>query len=106
MQQARQGFLWPQIWLGFAIAMATTTSARAHEWYPWECCSNDDCAPISASDTPHEERGGFRLSDGRHVPYQSLRPSPDGQWHLCEQKWPAEVGRRRILCVYAPHGGA
>jgi hypothetical protein len=30
--------------LVFAIAFAARASA--HEWYPVECCSGDDCAPV------------------------------------------------------------
>jgi hypothetical protein len=85
--------------------LLSTTGARAHSWYPWECCSDNDCAPIALQETPREEKGGFTLIDGRHISYKEVRPSPDGQWHLCEQKWPANVRERKILCVYAPIGG-
>jgi hypothetical protein len=79
--------------------------ADAHSWYPWECCSDKDCAPITMSETPREKDGGFYLIDGRHISYKEVKPSPDGQWHLCEQKWPANSAARKILCVYAPVGG-
>ncbi len=81
-------------------------AANAHSWYPWECCSENDCAPINVSETPHERDGGFYLTDGRHISYRELKPSPDGKWHLCEQKWPANPAARKILCVYAPIGGS
>ena len=81
------------------------TVAEAHSWYPWECCSDNDCAPITVSETPLEKDGGYYLIDGRHISYKELKPSPDGKWHLCEQKWPANPAARKILCVYAPIGG-
>ena len=81
------------------------TGAEAHSWYPWECCSDNDCAPITIAETPVEKDGGFYLIDGRHISYQEVKPSPDGAWHLCEQKWPANPRDRKILCVYAPIGG-
>ena len=81
------------------------SGASAHSWYPWECCSEKDCAPITMSETPLEKDGGFYLTDGRHISYKEVKPSPDGQWHLCEQKWPANPAARKILCVYAPPGG-
>ena len=81
------------------------TGADAHSWYPWECCSDNDCAPITISETPVEKDGGFYLVDGRHISYKEVKPSPDGHWHLCEQKWPANPAKRKILCVYAPTGG-
>lgn len=89
-----------------AVMFLLVSSATAHEWYPWECCSDNDCAPIPLAETPREGHGGFTLLDGRFVPYRDLRNSPDAQWHLCEQKWPADdVAARKILCTYAPIGG-
>jgi hypothetical protein len=79
--------------------------AQAHSWYPWECCSDRDCAPIAVSETPIERDGGFYLNDGRHISYKEVKPSPDGLWHLCEEKWPERVSDRKILCVWAPIGG-
>lgn len=88
------------------FVVSVVSSVSAHEWYPAECCSDTDCAPIALNETPKEEGGGFTLIDGRHVRYRDLRPSPDGRWHLCENKWPADsVKDRKILCLYAPLGG-
>jgi hypothetical protein len=86
-------------------ATAAPTGSQAHSWYPWECCSENDCAPIVLNETPREEKGGFTLIDGRHISYKEVRPSPDGKWHLCETKAERHPRDRRILCVYAPIGG-
>ncbi len=92
--------------VGLALVLfLITNAAHAHSWYPWECCSGYDCAPIPLAQTPREERGGFTLIDGRHISYRDLKLSPDGRWHLCEQKWPANPAERKILCIYAPVGG-
>lgn len=91
--------------IAVGIMILIVQPARAHEWYPWECCSGYDCGPIPLAETPKEEKGGFTLTDGRHVPYKDLKPSPDGRWHLCEQKHEKEPRNRKILCVYAPIGG-
>ena len=93
------------LWVGALIGFACLTTARAHEWYPWECCSDQDCAPIPLAETPREGRGGYTLIDGRFIPYKEIRNSPDGQWHLCEQKWPSNPAERKILCTWAPIGG-
>jgi hypothetical protein len=76
-----------------------------HDFYERECCSDRDCAPLELAEVPREVAGGFQLPDGRHIPYATLRPSPDGRWHLCEVKSPAPKGQRKLLCVYAPIGG-
>ena len=91
------------IW--FVVSVVSSVEAQAHSWYPTECCSDTDCAPIPIAETPKEENGGFTLLDGRHVDYKSLRMSPDQQWHLCELKQPETVRDRKILCLYAPLGG-
>ena len=94
-------------WLGPMLAIAVGSSAaEAHSWYPGECCSDNDCAPIPLVESPREEGGGFTLVDGRRVSYRDLKPSPDGRWHLCEQKWPANTRERKILCIYGPIGGS
>ena len=87
------------------LLLLTGGRAAAHEWYPWECCSDNDCAPIPLAETPREENGGYTLIDGRHIPYKEIRNSPDGKWHLCERKWPAHPADREILCTWAPIGG-
>ena len=80
--------------------------ALAHEWYPYDCCSDNDCAPIPLAETPKEGGGGFNLIDGRHIAYAAVRASPDGRWHLCEQKTPANTSLRKILCIFGPIGGS
>ena len=89
------------------VIIFLVSAANAHDFYPWECCSGHDCGPIAMEQPPREENGGFTLQDGsgRHVSYKDLKMSPDGQWHLCEQKWQTELKDRKILCLYAPIGG-
>lgn len=87
--------------------LLSATYASAHSFYEYECCSDYDCAPLE--ETKIEEKdGGWTLWDGRHVPYRDKRvkPSPDGQFHLCEQKWEPNTADRKILCLYAPIGGS
>lgn len=97
-------------WLALLFVSAFS-AARAHSWYPAECCSDQDCAPIALAEAPREENGGFTLTDGRHVSYKDLKMSPDNQWHLCESKigddngYPLPPVQRRIICIYAPIGG-
>lgn len=90
----------------FIAVFAWSHPATAHSWYPWECCSDYDCAPIPLAETPTERDGGFALQDGRHVVYREIKPSPDGRWHLCEQKHQPLTKDRKILCLWAPVGGS
>jgi hypothetical protein len=90
-----------------AAMVCAAAPAIAHSWYPYECCSDNDCGPIAMNQTPKEEGGGFTLQDGshRHIAYKDVRMSPDGQWHLCESKWQANLADRKIYCIYGPVGG-
>lgn len=33
-------------WLAILSPLIVATSTSAHDWYPWECCSGIDCAPV------------------------------------------------------------
>jgi len=64
--------------------------ARAHSFYPWECCSSQDCWPMGADADAREPDpvatpADWRLHDGTVVPYAAARPSPDGRFHVCRQ---------------------
>jgi hypothetical protein len=92
-------------WIWALLAALAASPAVAHEWYPYECCSDNDCAPIPAGETPREMNGGFTLIDGRHVAYKAVRSAPDGRWHLCQPALPADTALRPILCIFGPTGG-
>ena len=86
------------------FGLIIATAAFGHSWYPWECCSDNDCAPLPR-ETVSEVQGGWKLPDGRFVAYKQAKMSPDGDFHLCESKWQDEPRDRTILCFYAPVGG-
>jgi len=102
------------------LLAAAAPQARAHQapsgWdYPFECCSEADCARIDASEV-RETPSGFvvTIRPGRHpmwvterrqtvvleVPYQKARLSPDGFFHLCMN----DAGE--LLCFFSPGGGS
>jgi hypothetical protein len=83
----------------FLILISTCIPLQAHEWYPWECCSDRDCHPMPPGRSVVEEHGGYRLYDGRFVPYSKAKSSPDGKYHVCEDN------TGRIICFFAPIGG-
>jgi hypothetical protein len=68
-----------------------------HSWYPNECCNQRDCREVSA---PMEKQGGYVFDNGQHVPYDKVRMSPDGKWHLCES-----IATKKLLCTFGPIGG-
>jgi hypothetical protein len=82
----------------FALFLGASV-ALAHSWYPHWCCNDDDCRELFEEQGEIVQRapGGWRLWDGRFVPRESARPSPDSRFHLCE-----EVTTKAIICFFAP----
>jgi hypothetical protein len=89
--------------LGTALLfLAVAAPAGAHEWYPIECCSGYDCAPVEQT----------KISDGaelvvtsKHgtgvVPATMLRrESKDNRMHVCMR--PSSDGQMRVICVFLP----
>jgi hypothetical protein len=77
--------------------------ARAHDWYPVWCCSDRDCRALieERGETVLETPEGWQLWDGRLIERGGAKPSPDRQFHLCE-----ESTTHAIICFFAPLGGS
>lgn len=89
------------IWL-LVIALIAPR-AIAHDWYPRECCSAVDCAPVERVE---------RLPDGSQrltsrvgttlVPASFPRqPSPDGQMHICMVRY-SHLDDMKPVCLFVP----
>jgi hypothetical protein len=108
------------ITIAFTMLVAVATQAPAHrapfgQDYPFECCSEADCAPIDTS-AVRETPSGYVVTvmPGRHpmwpterrqpvvldIPFQKTRLSPDGLFHLCMN----DAGE--LLCFFSPGGGS
>lgn len=55
--------------------------------YPSECCSNSDCWQTGdrSEPDPIQVQRGWRLWDGKVVPHDQVRSSPDGNFHVCRR---------------------
>lgn len=78
--------------------IGAATEAKSHEWYEWECCSDEDCAPydeVNVRVTPT----GYRLHDGVVLGFHDkrVRPSRDWRYHRCD------LGGQ-LQCLYVPPG--
>lgn len=85
------------------IALLALSFGCAHSWYPPECCSDKDCAPL-------DERlvldGGLDyVIQGVRFPKLLTRPSPDDKWHWCPHIRPYDGVVDRIHCVWRPFRG-
>jgi hypothetical protein len=107
----------PKKWL-LAAALAAATPAAAHDWYPMECCSGLDCAPVEkvemlpgpaiasmlSSPAQAAPLGGMLVTT-RHgsvvVPADfPRRESKDSRMHACMR--PAQGGSMRLICIFFP----
>lgn len=96
-----------------ATVLLSTSNVSAHSWYPYECCSDNDCQKVAVN-TVKEKDGGFEviIYPGQHkmsknwtepmvyhVPYKDARASEDQDFHVCLNA--AKV----LLCLFVPIGG-
>jgi hypothetical protein len=92
----------PRIVLLAIAGMLALVPARAHDKYPFECCSDNDCRPVHVRDV---QRVGsewhVRTEDGVVAfPMSKVRAPLDGDWHAC---W---IPKTQIpLCLFMPEGG-
>ncbi len=88
--------------LAFLLALMVPAPASAHDWYPIECCSGLDCAPV---DQAEFREGNTLIVTSKHgtgiVPASmSRRESRDHRMHVCMRKsWDGEM---RVICVFLP----
>lgn len=91
------------IFLGIIIItiISVIGAAKSHSWYPFECCSDNDCAPV---DHAKLEIDHWILTS-KHgtviVPStMQLRDSKDNKMHVCMVK--DSDGNMKPLCVFIP----
>lgn len=71
------------------LALVLMAGARAHDWYPAECChgkeNGGDCEPVEADTlVPAKEQGCWiYLPTAVKFCGQQVRMSPDKHWHVC-----------------------
>jgi len=92
----------------------TATTAAAHDWYPIECCSGMDFAPVEKVEIISLQSAGIMGS--APLPGSMLittkhgsviepanfprRESKDNQMHACIR--PSTGGTPRLICLFLP----
>lgn len=67
-----------------------------HSWYPYECCSDQDCRPVPC-DEVKEVDGAFFYRETKFE-RERVHSSRDGDCHVCITQW--GVG----MCLFVPLG--
>lgn len=79
-------FLAVAFWLAVAYAFLFARPVYAHDWYPYSCCSSQDCFEVPASNV-EATPGGWRIKNiDEVVPYDRTRQTPaegGGHFHRC-----------------------
>ncbi len=95
----------------FLAALLVATPAAAHDWYPHECCHDQDCAAVDKIEMVPQ-----KTSDGAgSTPVMAVttkwgtalvpasfprRKSQDHRMHAC--MLPDGRGKMRLLCLFMP----
>jgi hypothetical protein len=85
-----------------ALLCVFAVKASAHQaasgWtYPFECCSNQDCAEYPGENVQILSTGFLLKPTGEFIDRSNSRVSPDGRYHLCRLP-----SGGRILCFFYP----
>jgi hypothetical protein len=102
------------------LVLVAMTPAWPHSWYPMECCSAQDCAPVdTVEQIPNASMANvFTILPGNVMPSTlvvttkhgtvavppdfKMRDSPDSRMHACMA--PKQGGGMRLLCLFMPPG--
>jgi hypothetical protein len=116
--------------IGIAIiSLAAVCPANAHSWYTQKkdpvtnlgCCGGTDCATLLIEPgVISAEVNGYRVvltveqaqrinparRDGVNIliPWERVKPSEDGNWHLCLPRW-NDLTLGDFYCFFAPPNG-
>lgn len=101
--------------LAFLLA---ATPAAAHDWYPLECCHNQDCAPVERTEFVPANPAASLPGTSAHanVPQTMIvttkygtvvvppnfvrRDSEDHKMHACMM--PGAEGKMQLICIFMP----
>src|SRR5262245_35964782 len=93
--------------LGLAVACALP--AQAHDWYPKECCHDNDCAPVESIARSNTLAASSELPTTvvttKHgtamiPPNLQRRESKDNRMHACMN--PGPMGKMQLICIFTP----
>lgn len=101
-----------------AIAALVACPALAHDWYPIECCAEEDCEILPDEFVERRTDGYYIIPLGQVIPYNKANSSPDNNFHWC-RPWEGNEQQDRLIlslddtpvlnrsriCFFAPDAG-
>ena len=90
-----------------AVGHCWVAPAKAHDWYPEECCHGKDCAPVESMQWVEAFGATHLYVTSRHgkvriPPNFPLRVSRDGRMHVCMQS--SFDDGMELICLFNPAG--
>ena len=90
--------------------LLVSTPAYSHDWYPHDCCHDQDCSPVDSVNWFVPPGGGkpLMMVTSKHgvgvvLENVSLRESKDSRMHVCLQKPSSDpFGDSLIICLFIP----
>lgn len=84
------------------LPLLLVTPANAHDWYPIECCSGYDCAPVEQAKLHDGSELVVTSKHGTGIVPAAMprRESKDHRMHVCMR--PSTNGQMRVICVFLP----
>lgn len=78
------------------LALLASVNAKAHDWFPLECCGGNDCKEITKWEDYTSTYWKITNADGTFFVKKdmSVRPSKDSKRYLC-------VNNGKIYCLFA-----
>jgi hypothetical protein len=88
-------FRWSILGILFLFGVALVVAAQAHSWYPANCCSDRDCAPLDQSRVRPTSEGYF-IDEVHFIPHARVMIPFDGEYHGCFSSTGV------LVCFFAP----
>lgn len=95
--------------IGVALVLLLPWPASAHEWYPYQCCSDKDCASVPFEEVQITPRGYLLRSSGDVIEFgdKRIKPTPPEdnmqRYHVCRV---GGLPKGKVLCLFVPESGA
>ena len=89
--------------VGVMAMMLMIQAAAAHDWYPRECCSGIDCAPVERLEALPDSSLRLTSRIGTTIVPASFprQESPDHQMHICMVRY-SHFDDMRPVCLFVP----
>jgi hypothetical protein len=94
-----------QLGLAILFVICFSIEVLAHSWYPWICCSDNDCAPVTSVIMLEGGKLEVVTKHGIAVVNEDFerKESQDSRMHAC-MRYDPSVEQMILICFFVPPG--